>query len=217
MPGAARSPPRRIQLTPDPTHAGSRSRPIPLMPDPAHAHLGPHSFTAGTLAAVLTCVHRINEAAGRAGWGVLVVGDTPGFISLVRDLPGWRGRVVETSELGDLGHTAFTFGAADEAGSYRAPGSDHAAGSGHVESGRSGSGHVEELGRSGSNRSGSGAAASMHVDQDPDRPPHELREVFAKEEGERQGVPAVARLHPGWTRSVVDLYIAVSRAVISSS
>ena len=53
-------------------------------------------------------------AAGRSGggeqaaWGVLVLGDAPGFLSLVRSLPELSSRVVETSGAGAVAHTTFT-------------------------------------------------------------------------------------------------------------
>ena len=64
----------------------------------------------GTLAAVFTCAGRMGGSLrarqGRArgkvrGWGLLVMGDSPGFISLARGLPQLQGRVVDTADGGE--------------------------------------------------------------------------------------------------------------------
>ena len=64
----------------------------------------------GTLAAVFTCAGRMGDSLrarqGRArgkvrGWGLLVMGDSPGFISLARGLPQLQGRVVDTADGGE--------------------------------------------------------------------------------------------------------------------
>ena len=66
----------------------------------------------GTLAAVFTCAGRMGDSLrarqGRArgkvrGWGLLVMGDSPGFISLARGLPQLQGRVVDTADGGETG------------------------------------------------------------------------------------------------------------------
>jgi len=87
----------------------------------------------GTLAAAVECVHRYaleltaprlpqarrgksggksatspREGAPRVQWGVLVLGDAPGYVSLVRNLPALAGRVVETNDAGAVAHTTFT-------------------------------------------------------------------------------------------------------------
>ena len=68
----------------------------------------------GTLAAVFTCAGRFGEAIGGArrgkargaggggggAWGLLVLGDSPGFISLAQGLPQLHGRVVDTNDGG---------------------------------------------------------------------------------------------------------------------
>ena len=73
----------------------------------------------GTLAAVFTCAGRMGDSLrarqGRArgkvrasdggvlaaSWGLLVMGDSPGFISLARGLPQLQGRVVDTADGGE--------------------------------------------------------------------------------------------------------------------
>ena len=68
----------------------------------------------GTLAAVFTCAGRMGDSlrarqgrargkvgARQASWGLLVMGDSPGFISLARGLPQLQGRVVDTADGGE--------------------------------------------------------------------------------------------------------------------
>merc|ERR1719162_2325457 len=55
------------------------------------------------------------------GWGLLVMGDSPGFISLARRLPQLQGRVVDTADGGNLGHTAFATSCTSGSGSCIAP------------------------------------------------------------------------------------------------
>ena len=68
----------------------------------------------GTLAAVFTCAGRMGDSlrarqgrargkVGAASWGLLVMGDSPGFISLARGLPQLQGRVVDTADGGETG------------------------------------------------------------------------------------------------------------------
>ena len=82
----------------------------------------------GTLAAALACASNLaRQMRGRvrpphtrrrmalnsnsAGWGLLVLSDSPGVISLVEELPSLRGRVVSTmSDPDSLGNTKFGFG-----------------------------------------------------------------------------------------------------------
>ena len=86
---------------------------------------------AGSLASLVTCAGRMADALARracrerhgrpvplqsphaarescGSWGLLVIGDTPGFVSLVSALPQLRGRVVATSDAGASGHTSFS-------------------------------------------------------------------------------------------------------------
>ena len=85
----------------------------------------------GSLASLVTCAGRMADALARracrerhgrpvplqsphaarescGSWGLLVIGDTPGFVSLVSALPQLRGRVVATSDAGASGHTSFS-------------------------------------------------------------------------------------------------------------
>ena len=67
----------------------------------------------GTLAAVFTCAGRMGDSlrarqgrargklAGPASWGLLVMGDSPAFISLARGLPQLQGRIVDTADGGE--------------------------------------------------------------------------------------------------------------------
>jgi hypothetical protein len=87
----------------------------------------------GTLAAVVECVRHFGAAgaADRARrrrararpvtdagtrWGVLALGDAPGFASLVSAHPQLRSRVVETSAAGAVAHTTFTGSCAHDGG-----------------------------------------------------------------------------------------------------
>ena len=50
---------------------------------------------------------RQGRARGKVrGWGLLVMGDSPGFISLARGLPQLEGRVVDTAHGGET-HPPF--------------------------------------------------------------------------------------------------------------
>ena len=103
----------------------------------------------GTLAAVFTCAGRMAEAigtrqgrlrargagagtrgasagvsgGGEKGWGLLVMGDSPGFISLARRLPQLQGRTIDTADSGNLGHTAFGTSCSSASGRSGRPGS----------------------------------------------------------------------------------------------
>ena len=44
---------------------------------------------------------RARQGRARGGWGLLVMGDSPGFISLARGLPQLQGRVVDTADGGE--------------------------------------------------------------------------------------------------------------------
>ena len=62
----------------------------------------------GVLSAALACAALLGERGGeKENWGLLVLGDSPGFISLMRSHPQLRGKVVDTSESGSIGHTSF--------------------------------------------------------------------------------------------------------------
>lgn len=96
----------------------------------AHAPQPPLLRTPGngTLSAVLTCVHlfgsrlrerqRATRAVGLPGAtavdprnlsvSLFVMGDAPGFGSLVSSLPAFHGRVVNTNDAGAVAHTTFT-------------------------------------------------------------------------------------------------------------
>jgi hypothetical protein len=82
----------------------------------------------GTLTASVECAHRFAVSlakpptAGAAGsplphtssggdgsaWGLFVLGDAPGYMSLIHALPDLRGRVVHTNDAGGVAHTTFT-------------------------------------------------------------------------------------------------------------
>ena len=67
----------------------------------------------GTLAAVVECSHRFATAladpkTSRDVWGLFVMGDAPGFGSLLHSLPALHGKVVHTNDAGGVAHTTFT-------------------------------------------------------------------------------------------------------------
>ena len=72
----------------------------------------------GTLAAVFTCAGRMGDSLrarqGRArgkvrGWGLLVMGDSPGFISLARGLPQLQGRYLLHMLILFVGYTIYIY------------------------------------------------------------------------------------------------------------
>ena len=66
-------------------------------------------WRAGAQAPRATAAAEASAASDRArAWGVLVLGDAPGYISLVRSLPALDGRAVETNDAGEVAHTTFT-------------------------------------------------------------------------------------------------------------
>ena len=97
---------------------------------------------SGTLAAALLCAARAGDALSQAGakqgrnqggnrerdqsaketpaaaasrdWGLLVMGDAPGFMSLVARHPSLAGRVVHTNDAGVTGHTSFSASCAEK-------------------------------------------------------------------------------------------------------
>lgn len=106
------------------------AQPVPLLAMPANGTLSAavecvHQFARQLAAQPLSqrpsggAAARAVRAAGTAAlaasttahegaWGVLVLGDAPGYISLVKSLPALRGRVVDTNDAGEVAHTTFT-------------------------------------------------------------------------------------------------------------
>ncbi|KAL1526636.1 hypothetical protein AB1Y20_015340 [Prymnesium parvum] len=65
----------------------------------------------GTLAAAVLCASRYGRALSKSNasddWALFVLGDAPGFSSLVAALPGLESRVIHTNRAGVTGHTSF--------------------------------------------------------------------------------------------------------------